>query len=132
MLLKFPPTKKWLRLQLYFPDTLATPTTIMHIQTYPNISKHLPKKNLPSIPISGFPATVLCRMPRNCGDAFRVRWPSPRLAMRLSQSRRVWSQRSPSAGCFTWMKTRLPPPGGPMGMETLWLCQNSYGKNHHF
>ena len=37
MLLKFPPTKKWLRLQLRFPDTLATPTTIMYIQTYPNI-----------------------------------------------------------------------------------------------
>ena len=61
--------------------------------------------------ISGFPVTVLCRMPRNCGEAFRVRWPSPRLAMRLSQSRNVWSQRPPSAGCFTWMKTRLPHRG---------------------
>ena len=73
-------------------------------------SSNIFKNIYPAIPIPSvaFPVTVLCRMPRNCGDAFRVRWPSPRLAMRLSQSRRVCSQRSPSAGCFTWMKTRLP------------------------
>lgn len=62
---------------------------------------------------------VLCKIVRSFGFwPFKVRCPSPRFAMRLSQSRKVCSQRctsAPSAGCFTWTKTRWPfvnDPGG--------------------